>query len=97
MTSFDHGPAPGSTTSSRNSPTERARRQGEDNAWAPYCRLPRGRQDDAIPGRCAVPFYLNDRKRRISLARVGDRLQAFDDLCTCAGHAAAAWGGEADG
>jgi nitrite reductase/ring-hydroxylating ferredoxin subunit len=28
--------------------------------------------------------YLEDRKRRISVARVGDRLYAFDDLCTCA-------------
>ena len=34
---------PPSPTSSRNSPTERARRYGEDNAWTPYCRLPRGR------------------------------------------------------
>ena len=28
--------------------------------------------------------YLEDRKRRISVAQVGDRLYAFDDLCTCA-------------
>jgi hypothetical protein len=30
-------------------------------------------------------------------ARVGDHLNAFGDLCTCAGRAAAAWGGESDG
>ena len=40
---------------------------------------------DAIPGDSVVPYYLDDRKRRISVARVGDRLYAFDDLCTCAG------------
>lgn len=31
-----------------------------------------------------VPYYLDDRKLRISIARVKDRLYAFDDLCTCA-------------
>ena len=31
-----------------------------------------------------VPYYLNDRKLRISVARINDRLYAFDDLCTCA-------------
>ena len=31
-----------------------------------------------------VPTYLSDRKLRISIARVDDRLYAFDDLCTCA-------------
>jgi len=30
-----------------------------------------------------VAHYLADRKRRIAVARVGDRLYAFDDLCTC--------------
>jgi 3-phenylpropionate/trans-cinnamate dioxygenase ferredoxin component len=38
---------------------------------------------DAIPDASVVPFYLADRKLRISIARVGDRLHAFDDLCTC--------------
>ena len=52
---------------------------------------------DAIPDGFLVPFYLKDRKLRISVAHVGDHLYAFDDLCTCAGHAAAAWGGESDG
>jgi 3-phenylpropionate/trans-cinnamate dioxygenase ferredoxin component len=30
-----------------------------------------------------VPYYLSDRKTRISVARVDGRLFAFDDLCTC--------------
>ena len=52
---------------------------------------------DVIPDGFVVPFYLNDRKLRISVARAAGHLYAFNDLCTCAGHAAAAWGGEADG
>jgi 3-phenylpropionate/trans-cinnamate dioxygenase ferredoxin component len=40
-------------------------------------------QRDAIADGSVVPFYLADRKLRISIARVGDRLFAFDDLCTC--------------
>ena len=39
---------------------------------------------DAIPNDFVVPHYLDDLKRRISVARVDDRLHAFDDLCTCA-------------
>jgi hypothetical protein len=39
---------------------------------------------DAIPDGLVVPFYLSDRKLRISIAHVGDRFYAFDDLCTCA-------------
>jgi 3-phenylpropionate/trans-cinnamate dioxygenase ferredoxin component len=39
---------------------------------------------DAIPNDFVVPYYLEDLKRRISVARVADRLYAFDDLCTCA-------------
>jgi 3-phenylpropionate/trans-cinnamate dioxygenase ferredoxin component len=31
-----------------------------------------------------VPHYLEDLKLRIAVARVDDRLYAFDDLCTCA-------------
>jgi 3-phenylpropionate/trans-cinnamate dioxygenase ferredoxin subunit len=38
----------------------------------------------AIPNDFVVPYYLDDRKLRISVARVEDRLYAFDDLCTCA-------------
>lgn len=39
---------------------------------------------DEVPDDFVVPYYLDDRKLRISVARVGDRLYAFDDLCTCA-------------
>jgi 3-phenylpropionate/trans-cinnamate dioxygenase ferredoxin component len=39
---------------------------------------------DAIPNDFVVPYYLEDLKRRISIARVNDRLYGFDDLCTCA-------------
>ena len=38
---------------------------------------------DAIPNGFVVPYYLVDRKLRISIARVDDHLYAFDDLCTC--------------
>jgi 3-phenylpropionate/trans-cinnamate dioxygenase ferredoxin component len=44
-----------------------------------------------------VPHYLADIKRRISVARVGDRLYAFDDLCTCPGRACPLSGGLLDG
>jgi len=44
-------------------------------------------QADAIPDGFVVPFYLRDRKLRISVARAGGQLYAFDDLCTCADHA----------
>ena len=39
---------------------------------------------DAIPSDFVVSYYLDDRKRRIAVARVDERLYAFDDLCTCA-------------
>jgi 3-phenylpropionate/trans-cinnamate dioxygenase ferredoxin component len=39
---------------------------------------------DAIPDGSVVPYYLEDSKRRISVARVRDSLYAFDDICTCA-------------
>jgi nitrite reductase/ring-hydroxylating ferredoxin subunit len=38
---------------------------------------------DAIPNDFVVPYYLEDRKLRISVARVDERLYAFSDLCTC--------------
>jgi 3-phenylpropionate/trans-cinnamate dioxygenase ferredoxin subunit len=38
---------------------------------------------DAIRNDFVVPYYLDDRKLRISIARVKGRLYAFDDLCTC--------------
>ena len=50
-------------------------------------------QDDAIPDGFVVPFYLSDRKLRISVARAGDHLYAFDDLCTCVGQACPLSGG----
>ena len=39
---------------------------------------------DSIANGSIVTYYLSDRKLRISVARVDDRLYAFDDLCTCA-------------
>jgi nitrite reductase/ring-hydroxylating ferredoxin subunit len=48
---------------------------------------------DAIPNDYVVPYYLDDLKRRISVARVNDRLYAFDDLCTCAEQACPLSGG----
>jgi 3-phenylpropionate/trans-cinnamate dioxygenase ferredoxin subunit len=48
---------------------------------------------DAIANGSVVPFYLEDRKLRISVARVGDDLYAFDDLCTCADQACPLSGG----
>jgi nitrite reductase/ring-hydroxylating ferredoxin subunit len=48
---------------------------------------------DAIPNAFVVPYYLDDVKKRISVARVDDRLYAFDDLCTCAGQACPLSGG----
>ena len=48
---------------------------------------------DAIPNDFVVPYYLNDRKRRISIARVDGRLYAFDDLCTCSEQACPLSGG----
>ena len=47
----------------------------------------------AIPNNFVVPYYLNDRKLRVSVARVDDRLYAFDDLCTCSGEACPLSGG----
>lgn len=38
-----------------------------------------------IPNGSVVPYYLDDRKLRISVARVDGRLYSFEDLCTCAG------------
>lgn len=38
---------------------------------------------DAIPNDFVVPYYLDDRKLRIAVARVRGRLYAFQDLCTC--------------
>ena len=48
---------------------------------------------NAVPNDFVVPYYLEDIKRRISVARVGDRVYAFDDLCTCAEQACPLSGG----
>jgi nitrite reductase/ring-hydroxylating ferredoxin subunit len=37
----------------------------------------------AVPNDFVTPYYLDDRKLRVAIARVGDRLYAFDDLCPC--------------
>jgi 3-phenylpropionate/trans-cinnamate dioxygenase ferredoxin component len=37
----------------------------------------------AIASDFVVPYYLDDLKRRISVARVDGSVYAFDDLCTC--------------
>ena len=37
----------------------------------------------AVANDFVIPHYLEDRKRRVAVARVGGRLYAFDDLCTC--------------
>jgi nitrite reductase/ring-hydroxylating ferredoxin subunit len=38
----------------------------------------------AIPDDFVVPYYLEDHKLRVSVARIAGRLYAFDDLCPCA-------------
>jgi 3-phenylpropionate/trans-cinnamate dioxygenase ferredoxin component len=48
---------------------------------------------DAIPNDYVVPYYMADLKLRISITRVDGRLYAFNDLCTCAGHACPLSGG----
>jgi 3-phenylpropionate/trans-cinnamate dioxygenase ferredoxin component len=48
---------------------------------------------DAIAEDFVVPYYLDDRKLRISVARVAGRLYAFDDLCTCTGESCPLSGG----
>ena len=51
-----------------------------------------GRSED-VPHDFVVPFYLADRKLRVSIARVRNKLYAFDDLCTCARSACPLSGG----
>ena len=48
---------------------------------------------EAVPNDFVVPVYLDDRKLRVSIARVGGRLYGFDDLCTCAPDACPLSGG----
>lgn len=40
-----------------------------------------GRSDE-IADNYVMPYYLADRKQRVSVARIGNRLYAFDDLST---------------
>ena len=47
----------------------------------------------AVPDDSVVAYYLDDRKLRISIARVDGRLFAFDDLCTCSAAACPLSGG----
>jgi 3-phenylpropionate/trans-cinnamate dioxygenase ferredoxin subunit len=48
---------------------------------------------DEILNDSVATYYLNDRRLRISVARVGNRLYSFDDLCTCAREACPLSGG----
>jgi nitrite reductase/ring-hydroxylating ferredoxin subunit len=48
---------------------------------------------EAVTNDFVVPYYLDDLKRRISVARVDDLLYAFDDLCTCGERACPLSGG----
>jgi 3-phenylpropionate/trans-cinnamate dioxygenase ferredoxin component len=50
-------------------------------------------RSDAVPNDFVVPCYLEDRKLRVSIARVSDRLYAFGDLCTCGDRACPLSGG----
>jgi nitrite reductase/ring-hydroxylating ferredoxin subunit len=47
----------------------------------------------AIPNDFVVPYYLENRRLRVAIARVDDRLYAFDDLCTCSDQACPLSGG----
>ena len=48
---------------------------------------------DPVPNDAVIPVYMDDRKLRISIARVHDQLYAFNDLCTCAADACPLSGG----
>jgi len=39
---------------------------------------------DAIAREAVLPFYLDDLKLRVAVARVAEHLYAFEDLCPCA-------------
>jgi len=50
-------------------------------------------RSSAIANDVVDVYYLPERKLRISVARVNDRLYAFDDLCPCAREACPlSWG-----
>jgi 3-phenylpropionate/trans-cinnamate dioxygenase ferredoxin subunit len=48
---------------------------------------------NAIADHLVVPYYLDDVKLRIAIARVGPNIYAFDDLCTCSHEACPLSGG----
>jgi 3-phenylpropionate/trans-cinnamate dioxygenase ferredoxin component len=52
---------------------------------------------EEVPNDYVAPYYLNDRKARIAVARVDDRLYGFDDICTCAEEGCPLSGGLLDG
>jgi nitrite reductase/ring-hydroxylating ferredoxin subunit len=52
---------------------------------------------EAVLDDFVVPYYLPDRRLRISIARVDGRLYAFNDLCTCADQACPLSGGRLTG
>ncbi|MGH6934252.1 MAG: Rieske (2Fe-2S) protein [Dongiaceae bacterium] len=39
-------------------------------------------KSDEVPEKYVMPYYLEDRKHRVSVARIDNRLYAFDDLST---------------
>jgi nitrite reductase/ring-hydroxylating ferredoxin subunit len=51
----------------------------------------------AVPDDFVAPYYLPDRRLRISIARVEGGLHAFNDLCTCADQACPLSGGQLTG
>ncbi|HSE66584.1 MAG TPA: hypothetical protein VLB12_06340, partial [Gemmatimonadales bacterium] len=71
----------------RRSPTSSPTTPTEPDAFRTVGR------GDAIPNDFVVPYYLDDRRRRISVARVAGRIYAFDDLCTCSREACPLSGG----
>ena len=38
-------------------------------------------KSERLPDNYVNPYYLEDLKRRVSIARVGGKLYAFDDMC----------------
>jgi len=48
---------------------------------------------DGILNGSVATYYLDDRRLRITVARVDNRLYSFDDLCTCAREACPLSGG----
>jgi 3-phenylpropionate/trans-cinnamate dioxygenase ferredoxin component len=39
-------------------------------------------KSDLLPDNTINPYYVDERKLRVSVARIGQKLFAFDDLCT---------------